>query len=308
MTEQADAIESTTTAENIGPRGRPADQVLVDAVRVLTEAARLTRPALERNGAASDAAGHPVWVESGRREPADWAEFVTLALAGAAANVGGIDTVLAGRPGSWEADGVRQLLTSTVGHDEEHLHGHRTEPVVVDLYVEEILVDRGVWTVYVEAQRELARRYDAIGMPPASPVPGNPMFKAGYAPPEPATEEQERQADAIAAAEERVEELREQDWTAYGQALEVAVQAAAQRLPGLQVPVVVRVDLHSFRPFQTGDEQEWTWNLADQLRTEAIDATPLPGDGRPPLDRLRPAASEHDVKDDKWQHDPEERT
>jgi hypothetical protein len=63
---------------------------------------------------------------SGRREadpdprvalPIDWAEFVTLALAGAAANIGGNEQILACRPGSWEAERVRQTLQSTVGVD-----------------------------------------------------------------------------------------------------------------------------------------------------------------------------------------------
>ena len=35
--------------------------------------------------------------------PIDWAAFVTLALAGAAANIGSVYRILAGRPGSWEA-------------------------------------------------------------------------------------------------------------------------------------------------------------------------------------------------------------
>ena len=66
------------------------------------------------------------WVESDRREPADWAEFVTLALTGAAANVGSIEAALRGRPGSWEADGARSLLQSTAGERQAVLH--RTAP------------------------------------------------------------------------------------------------------------------------------------------------------------------------------------
>jgi hypothetical protein len=36
---------------------------------------------------------------------------------------------------------VRQTLQSTVGVDDEHLLQHRTEPVVIDLWVESILRD-----------------------------------------------------------------------------------------------------------------------------------------------------------------------
>jgi hypothetical protein len=96
-----------------------------------------------------------VWVETGRREPSDWAEFVPLALAGAAANVGGVEAALAGRPGSWEADFVRQLLTGTVGHDQECLWEHRTEPLAITLYVDKILDDLGVEAAYQDADNEL---------------------------------------------------------------------------------------------------------------------------------------------------------
>jgi hypothetical protein len=54
---------------------------------------------------------------------------VTEALAGAAAaNAGGIDTILAGRPGSWEVSVVGDSLRAAVGHDEPDLWRHRTEP------------------------------------------------------------------------------------------------------------------------------------------------------------------------------------
>ena len=100
--------------------------LLADAITVLTAAARLTRPVrtLDTEPATTE---RWVWIDTGGTAPVDWAEFVTLALAGAAANIGSIDGALAGRPGSWEADGVRQLLASTVGHDEEYLDEHRTE-------------------------------------------------------------------------------------------------------------------------------------------------------------------------------------
>jgi hypothetical protein len=59
--------------------------------------------------------------------------FVTEALTGAAANAGGIDTILAGRPGSWEASVAGDALRAAVGHDEWDLWRHRTEPVTVVL-------------------------------------------------------------------------------------------------------------------------------------------------------------------------------
>jgi hypothetical protein len=65
----------------------------------------------------------------------------TRALAGAAANVGSTAKILSGRPGSWEAARVREVLESTVGADDEHLLQHRTTPVTVDLWVDNILLD-----------------------------------------------------------------------------------------------------------------------------------------------------------------------
>ena len=99
-------------------------QVLGDAVAVLTAAARLTWIGDRRDGTRS-------------ARSCDWAEFVSLALAGAAANMGSVESVLAGRPGSWEADTVRTLLRSTVGPDEQQLLAHRTEPVVVNINVDD---------------------------------------------------------------------------------------------------------------------------------------------------------------------------
>lgn len=216
---------------------------------------------LTRDETASAAAGSPAGIESGKREQADWAEFVTATLAGAAANIGGIEAVLNGRPGSWEADGVRSLLTSTVGHDEAYLLEHRTEPVVVDLYVDVILADLGVWTAYDQAAAEVASRYDAIN-------------------PDAADDEHDRQSDAIAQLEELLERQRVDDWTGYGQALAEAVRAAAEQVSGLSVPVTVRVDLETF-PEPNGPTYDATgYGLVHRLREAAITAAPLPGGGR----------------------------
>lgn len=251
---------STTSSESQPDSPRSHEEVLADAVRVLTEAARLTRPVLEPDGDASAAEGRAVWVDSGRREQADWAEFVTLALAG--------------RPGSWEAEGVRNLLTSTVGHDEAHLLEHRTEPVVIKAHVDEIMADQDVWKAYDDATQELDRRYEAIGIPSAPTAEDAAEL-------EPATDEQERQAEALIALEDRLEQLRQQDWTQYGQALKANIEAAARRT-GLRVPVVVNLELETYRRTSLGS----TYGLSEQLLEEAIEATPLPGNGRGPLERL----------------------
>lgn len=264
------------------PQPRPREDVLADAIRVLTEAARLTRPAPESGAAAAHAAGQPVGAESGR-EPADWAEFVAQALAGAAANIGGIEATLAGRPGSWEADIVRNLLTSIVGYDEESLVAHRTEALIVDLDIDALLEDLGAWKPYDDASQELDRRYEAIGMATATGVPGDPATEAALRGLEVATNEQEPQAEEIAKLEAGLERQRLQDWAAYGRALQAAVQAA--RLPGLTVPVIVRVQPET--PRRINEPGGAACVVVDQLLSAAIDATGLPGDGRPALLRLK---------------------
>lgn len=233
---------------------RPFEQVLADAVAVLTEAARLT-------WTGADGDGQSLTVTS------DWAEFVTLALAGAAANVGGIEEALAGRPGSWEADHVRNLLTSTVGEDEQQLLDHRTEPVVVDVFVDEIMVDLGMWKAYDDAQQELTRRYADCTTATTAESPGLPS----------PTVEREQRLDELTELEEHLERQRLRDWTDYGKALKTQIEAAATRRQLSRVPVVVNVDVETFRV-----APEPTGALQDQLLQEALMNTPLPGTTLPP--------------------------
>ena len=99
-----------------------------------------------------------------RTEQVDWAEFVTQALTGAAANVGSIEAVLAGRPGSWEADEVRNLLLSAVGYDEAQLLGHRTEPLRLVAPAGQILAERGLDDLYDASQAAIGdREQKALG-------------------------------------------------------------------------------------------------------------------------------------------------
>jgi transcriptional regulator with XRE-family HTH domain len=142
---------------------RPYNEVLYDAVAALTEAAHLTnQPARQASSGQWEPDPDPR-----AALPIDWAEFVTHALAGAAANIGGTEQILAGRPGSWEAERVRQTLQSTVGVDDEYLMEHRTEPVTIDLWVESILRDSTDTTYddYRDAELELTRREEAIPEP-----------------------------------------------------------------------------------------------------------------------------------------------
>lgn len=150
---------------------RPYREVLHDAIAALTEATRLTNQPMRQNGSG----GWEPNPDPRAALPIDWAEFVTLALAGAAANAGGIETVLAGRPGSWEAERVRQTLQSTVFDDKDLLQ-HRTEPITISLWVEAILADTYDTTEndYDAAEMALAERQEAVPLPNDIP-PGGPF-------------------------------------------------------------------------------------------------------------------------------------
>ncbi|MCL6550192.1 MAG: hypothetical protein K6T37_04135 [Acidothermus cellulolyticus] len=251
MTETTDP----TSADEFWAR---RDELLAAAIRSLTGAARLSWPGADQDGRIA-------------HRPLDVAEFVAQAVCGAAANVGGIETFLAGRPGPWEADAVRRLPVGTVGEDEKYLPEHRTEPLVVTVYIDEILNDCDVWTAYEQAHEQVEQRiidegllHDDVGD---------------------LTPEREQRYDELANLEQQLEEQRQADWAAYWEAVKTNVQAAASRVDGLRVPVEVVVDLASFRPdSERGDA--WRCDLAEQLLDDAIAATPLPGDGRPPLERL----------------------
>jgi hypothetical protein len=159
---------------------RPYDEVLHDAIAALTEAAHLTNQPMRQSSSGQWEADP----DPRAALPIDWAEFVTHALAGATANVGGTEQILAGRPGSWEAERVRETLQSTVGVDDEHLLRHRTEPVVIDLWVQSILADTSdaCYDDYRDAELELSRREDAIpepdDLPPGPFTPDDPRIAA----------------------------------------------------------------------------------------------------------------------------------
>jgi hypothetical protein len=157
---------------------RPYSEVLYDAIAALTEAAHLTnQPMRQRNSGQWEPDPDPR-----AALPIDWAEFVTHSLAGAAANIGSTEQILAGRPGSWEAERVRLTLQSTVGADDEQLMEHRTEPVVIDLWVDSILrdINDSTYDAYRDAELELGSRQEAIpepdDLPPGPFTPDDPRI------------------------------------------------------------------------------------------------------------------------------------
>ena len=273
------ATGASTASPELWSRSRDGtvyDQLLRDAVTALTAAARLTCTGRLRSGTAP-----------GR--PCDWAEFVTLALAGAAANIGSIETLLAGRPGSWEADAVRRLLTATVGPDEQQLLTHRTDPVVVSINVDDMMVDLGAWQAFDDACDALQRRYDDLGLTDVRRTSGSALDVLAAL--SAATPEQERGCEQIAELQDRLERQRHQDWVAYGAALAAHIQAQVASIEGLRVPVVVHVDVDLVPA--AGPPGTWGSgvgeSLPERLLNAAVRATPLPGHGRTPLERLEQA-------------------
>ncbi len=86
------------------------------AIDALTQIARQTREV---------GAGTP----SVHQEPVDMAEVIVGTVAAVAANLGSAENLLSGRPGSWEAGHVRDMVTSAC--PDEELWRWRTEPVRV---------------------------------------------------------------------------------------------------------------------------------------------------------------------------------
>ena len=277
-----------TEADTTKPR--PYDEVLHDAVAALTEAARLTNQPMRQTS-------------SGRWEPnpdpraalpIDWAEFVTRALAGAAANVGSTNKILSGRPGSWEAARVRETLESTVGVDDEHLLENRTDPVRVDLWVDNILLDLDA-DPYPAAYNEIDRRECEVPEPddvedePAPPGMewlndrdehglltwvNDPAKVAAFekyraeTPARPLTPGEQAQEDALnhlAALREKLDQLRRAELQSYADSLSAAITTRLGQL-NLNVPIDVTVALAP--------------NDAD-LR---YGTTPLPGDSYTRID------------------------
>ncbi len=280
--------------------GRGWDEVLADAVRVLTEAARLRRPVM-RQAADGGWEPHPLQTEA-----ADWAEFVTLAVAGAAANVGSIDRALEGRPGSWEAAAVRTMLCSTVGEDPAELLRHRTEPIQVVLRPAEILSDLGYADLYDQSRQVLQEQQDRhvwryrleedrtwTALDPGAPAyadafdvppPGSEAatLRPGTVVRVPRSAADEEALDALDDQEAALEDLQyENDPRAYGEALKAVVLAEARRMyPGIPLEITIDVDERTWRD----DSSYWGATPGEALIDAAVDATPLPWSGMTPRD------------------------
>lgn len=231
----------------------------------------------------------------------DFAGELAAVLAAVAANVGGGQVLLAGRPGSWEAAAVETLVGGTVGRDDEDLARYRTEPITVWVDAQVQLEEQtdGTWfDAWSRLQAAAEDRYEEAyevaldrhaGAARIVPEHERHTLQAELDAGEPLTEERKalRQrlaaeehwllsADADLAAARRLaqavsdaQEARERDYAA---ALFATMQAGAAAR-GYGVELVASEDY---------DQANW---IGNELEAEARAATPVPP--VPTLDELR---------------------
>lgn len=286
---------------------RPYDEVLHDAISVLTEASRLTNQTMRQTSSGQWEADP----DPRAAVPIDWAAFVTATLAGAAANAGGIDTILSGRPGSWEASVVGDALRAAVGADEWDLWRHRTEPVTVVLHPERILFDNDASDRFDEmdaAEAEIARRVNAIrpgvmyldGRDPQSlqwAIDLGYDIRPGAPPPNPTLEEieawqaaerenptqlsakdqaEEDAIEALSVLQDRLAQQQRTDLADYGERLADAVRA---QLAELKLPVAVSVTVDLDTPWDQARETPavgWASGAINTAVAAGITTTPTP--------------------------------
>lgn len=136
----------------------------------------------------------------------------------------------------------RQTLHSTVGINDEYLWQYRTEPITITINVANILDDVGdARREYDEAEAEIERRREALGLPTIDWAPDAPdAAKRLAALPEP-TAEQEAADDNLLALFDDLDKQRRREWSAYGEALKAAIEQRIRSIDGLAVAVNITV-------------------------------------------------------------------
>jgi hypothetical protein len=152
-------------------------------------------------------------------EPCDFAGFLAQVLAATAANVGGPDKLLAGRPGSWEAGYLESLLQGTMGDEQDGWLSFRTEPLVVPLNVAE-LNEKGDRHLGLRGLNEaivaVDRKYESVESDEAPNV----------------------WSDEVVQVTTRYRD----GYRRYAERFASAVRDAAAQIPGTHVEVVITVD------------------------------------------------------------------
>lgn len=88
----------------------------------------------------------------------DFAGWLADVLARVAARKGSTDGLIAGRPGSWEASLVDQLVKGTVGYGDEYLPGPAGRAKLTDAAVRQ-LRDRRDYDDVMPTERQLAAEF-----------------------------------------------------------------------------------------------------------------------------------------------------
>ena len=284
---------------HVNERMRVRDLV-ADAIAALTTAARQRRTV---------GAGTP----GEHTERVDFGEIVCRVVTAVAANLGGTEALLSGRPGSWEADCVRQIVRSTVGDDERELMRHRTEPWRIVIDIDEVLTDLGIYQLYEEAADELARRTgqaeEALLREATTPEerarlaeiqPAFADWLAIQGEAERARAAQLRdEAESIiqtaiaraektgdplfvslataTAAETQLEDLWERDQVAYREAYMAAIlHALAEKGTAGGVQFVDALSDAADTVLDASQASDFEWGLSDQLHRHARASAPLP--------------------------------
>ncbi|WP_430786905.1 hypothetical protein [Actinoplanes sp. G11-F43] len=149
------------------PAEHTADALTGQAITALTALARQTRI----RGAGTPAA---------TSEPVDFADLAAHVLTAVAANVGSVATLLAGRPGSWEADLLRRLLEGTAGEDADELVRWRTEPIRIWFDAADVLDDLGIGDLYQQEEDQIAAQVNGGTLTEAEQAAGEDLLDAIY--------------------------------------------------------------------------------------------------------------------------------
>ena len=200
-------------------------------------------------------------------EAMDFADFLASVTTSVAANLGSLDRLIAGRPGSWEADLVYNLALGTAGDHPEGLYPYRTEPVIVPLNVRELVAESMGWEATLDGVENAL--FNSV---PTIQGIGADGAVVEYA--------DDAAIDAQNAAFEAAKAKITRAYARYGEAFTAAVQAKAATIKGLTVPVTVRVeaDPDTFSA-EVRNPEEWALNtdpLVLQLWTHARDSLPAP--------------------------------
>lgn len=316
--EVLDAALADTGYADTEPQPLDSAALHAEAVRVLSAATRIT---YQPQRLAADGS----WIadQAARPKRADWAEFVTTAVTSAAANAGSAEAALAGRPGSWEAGLVRQIIESSAG-DDDQLLDWRTEAIEILINPEQIFSDTDAYSKWSrdvdDAHAELARRGRAISPSRVYIDPTDPSAEerrrwyesqGGYEiiddarPPRQTADDldagpteapdraplgtaQEAALEALDALENKLEEQEVMEVAVYGRALAAAIERRIAEKLSVRVPVIVATT-------DSWDHEDYAATLPGPIAA-AIDAaiietpTPaaLPGT---PLSRIEDAGA-----------------